>query len=96
MAAGAPVWQDEHMKITLKLFATLEQYLPAQRKAHNEADVEVPGGASIADVLARFGVPRDQVHLVLLNGRFIDADSIDDVQLAEGQALAVWPPVAGG
>ncbi len=84
------------MRITLKLFATLEQYLPPQRSAHNEAVVEVADDAGIADVLAQFGVPRDQVHLVLVDGHFIDADRIDEVCLRDGQSLAVWPPVAGG
>ena len=84
------------MRITLKLFATLEKYLPAARKAHNEAVVEVPDGASAAEVLRRFGVPREEVHLVLVDGRFVQADALDDVRLKDGEALAVWPPVAGG
>ncbi len=84
------------MHITLKLFATLENYLPPGRSAHNEAVVEVPEGASVADVLRRFGVPREEVHLVLVDGRFVQADALEDVRLEEGQALAVWPPVAGG
>jgi len=84
------------MRITLKLFATLEKYLPASRSAHNEAVVEVPDGASVAEVLRRFGVPREEVHLVLVDGRFAPADALDAVRLEQGQALAVWPPVAGG
>ena len=84
------------MRITLKLFATLEKYLPAARKAHNEAEVEVPDGASVADVLRQFGVPREEVHLVLVDGRFVQADALGKVRLEDGQALAVWPPVAGG
>ena len=84
------------MRITLKLFATLEKYLPTARRAHNEAVVEVPEGISIADALRRFGVPREEVHLVLVDGRFISTDALEDLRLAEGQALAVWPPVAGG
>ena len=84
------------MRITLKLFATLEKYLPTARKAHNGAEVEVPDGASVADVLRQLGVPREEVHLVLVDGRFVPEDALEEVRLEEGQALAVWPPVAGG
>jgi len=84
------------MRITLKLFATLEKYLPAARKGHNEAEMDVPEGVSVADVLDRLGVPREEVHLVLVDGRFVPVDALEEVRLEEGQALAVWPPVAGG
>ncbi|HHN73472.1 MAG TPA: MoaD/ThiS family protein [Thermopetrobacter sp.] len=84
------------MRITLKLFATLEKYLPAARDAHNAARVEVADGASVAEVLRGFGVPPEEVHLVLLDGRFVPPDTLEDVRLEEGRTLAVWPPVAGG
>ena len=84
------------MHITLKLFATLEKYLPPGRGAHNEAVVEVPDGASVAEVLRQLGVPREEVHLVLVDGRFVPVDALNEVRLKEGQALAIWPPVAGG
>ena len=84
------------MRITLKLFATLEKYLPGARTAHNEAAMEVADGASVAEVLRSRGVPREEVHLVLVDGRFIPVDALETTRLAEGQALAVWPPVAGG
>jgi len=58
--------------------------------------VEAPDGASVAEVLRQFGVPREEVHLVLVDGRFVPTDALDSVRLEEGQALAVWPPVAGG
>ncbi len=84
------------MRITLKLFATLEKYLPSKRAGHNEAVVEVPEGASIAKVLRRFGVPREEVHLALIDGVYVSPEELDGVKLKEGQTLAVWPPVAGG
>jgi len=84
------------MRITLKLFATLEQYLPAQRQGHNEAVVELAEGSSIGEVLRRLGVPREQVHLVLLDGQHVAAEQLDSTTVPEGASLAVWPPVAGG
>ena len=83
------------MRITLKLFASLGQFLPAGAKA-NAAQVEVPDGASAHQVLAQFAVPLAQAHLVLLNGTYLDAGARERSLIKDGDALAVWPPVAGG
>jgi molybdopterin converting factor small subunit len=83
------------MKITLKLFATLEQYLPPGG-THNVAEVEVEQGASIGQVVDSFGIPREQLHMVLVDGHHVPLEEIDRRQLKPGEALAIWPPVAGG
>ena len=83
------------MRITLKLFATLGQYLPADARA-NAAEVDVPDGASAHAVLDQFKVPRERAHLVMVNGIYLDARARDVCALQAGDALAIWPPVAGG
>ncbi len=83
------------MRITLKLFATLGQYLPPEARA-NAVEVEVPDGATAHEVLGRFRVPLEKVHLVLLNGVYLDARAREERRIEADDALAVWPPVAGG
>lgn len=83
------------MKITLKLYASLGAYLPAGA-ARNEADLDVPEGTTVGDLLTRHQVPRKACHLILINGNFTPPASADAKVLAEGDAVAVWPPVAGG
>lgn len=83
------------MKITLKLFATLGTYLPQQRQG-NLVDVEVPDGSTPDALIERFAVPADMVHLVLLNGVYLDSNQRASVALKPGDTVAVWPPVAGG
>lgn len=83
------------MRITLKLFASLGQFLPAGAKA-NAFQAEVPDGASAHQVLERFGVPRESVHLVMLNGVYLDAAARDQDLIKVDDVLAIWPPVAGG
>jgi molybdopterin converting factor small subunit len=83
------------MRITLKLFATLGRYLPDGAKA-NAVAVDVPAGSTAHDVLDRFDVPREKVHLVLLNGVYLDLAARDATAIEPGDALAAWPPVAGG
>ena len=83
------------MKVTLKLFATLGTYLPRERQG-NLVEVEVPDGTTPDALIERFGVPGDMVHLVLLNGVYLDPGQRAGRALTSGDTVAVWPPVAGG
>lgn len=83
------------MQITLKLYASLGVYLPPHAE-RNEAAVDVAEGTTILEVLDRYQVPRASCHLVLRNGIFQPPATRDKVHLEPGDAIAVWPPVAGG
>lgn len=83
------------MKITLKLYASLGMFLPPGAK-RNMIDVEIEDGATVGDVLAQHQVPRENCHLILVNGTFAPPAIAGSRKLADGDALAVWPPVAGG
>lgn len=83
------------VRITLKLMATLTDYLPQPRQGHQMA-LDIPAGATIPDVVERFRLPWKLVHLVLVNGVYIDPDQRDSRVLQDGETLAIWPPVAGG
>ncbi len=84
------------MKITFKLFATLTDYLPTQARRSNIIELDVTPGASISQVIEPFGLPPKLVHLVLVNGRYIEPAQRPRTTLAEGDVLAIWPPIAGG
>lgn len=83
------------MTITLKLFALLSRYLPPGAAA-NQIDLVVEEGATPGTVIASVNLPRAHCHLVLVNGLFVPPGEIDTLRLKDGDALAIWPPVAGG
>ena len=83
------------VQITLKLMATLTDYLPQPRQGH-QITLDIAPGTSIQDVVERFRLPWKLVHLVLVNGVYIAPDQRDTRVLQEGETLAIWPPVAGG
>ncbi len=84
------------MQVTLKLFASLTTYLPPDKKNGIEADIDVPEGETIGDMIARFGIPTKSAHLVMVNGVYIKPNERDQYVLKEKDALAICPPVAGG
>lgn len=84
------------MQITFKLYATLTDYLPVDKRRSNQVTLEVKPHATVAEVIAPFDLPPKQVHLVLINGHFVPPAERASRTLNEGDVLAVWPPIAGG
>lgn len=84
------------MHITFKLFASLGDYLPASVRPGNEMRLPVAEGATITQVIEPFGLPPKLVHLVLVNGKYIEPAQRGTHVLQEGDVLAIWPPIAGG
>ena len=84
------------MQVTLKLFAGLASYLPPSKKNGVEADIVVPEGSTIGDMIELYKIPNKSVHLVMVNGVYINPDQRISYVLKENDALAICPPVAGG
>lgn len=83
------------MRLTVKLYATLSDYLPAGSK-NNRVVLEADENASVHAVLQPFMLPPALTHLVLVNGVFIPREERSATVLCDGDTLAVWPPIAGG
>jgi sulfur carrier protein ThiS len=86
--------------ITVKLFATLSDYLPHEMngrvRVYNELPIDVAEGTTVQMVIDQFHVPPGMAHLVLVNGIFVPRAARATHPLRSGDALAVWPPIAGG
>jgi sulfur carrier protein ThiS len=52
--------------------------------------------APISQIIEPFGLPPKMVHLVLVNGTYIEPGQRLTHTLREGDVLAIWPPIAGG
>lgn len=84
------------MKATLKLFATLSKFLPAEAQRTSRIDLELEPGTSVQSLIDRYRIPPEQCALVLVNGAFVAPADRATKLLAEGDTLAIWPPVGGG
>jgi molybdopterin converting factor small subunit len=77
--------------VEVRLFATLAQFLPTGSKA-GSAVLDLPEGAIISDVTRRLGIPPGLDRVVLVNGTDVDGDA----RLHDGDAIDIFPPLAGG
>jgi sulfur carrier protein ThiS len=84
------------IRMTLKLYASLTQYLPEQFRKLHAMPMVVDKSATIEAIVAPLGMPPALVKLVVLNGVFIPPSERAARRFAEGDVLAIWPPIAGG
>jgi len=83
------------MRVRVKLFAMLSGYLPPG-STDNETELELDTGTTVGGVTKRLGLADEVCHLVLVNGLYVEPSARDGHVLLDGDALAIWPPVAGG
>ena len=84
------------MKITFKRFDTLTDLLAPAARRSNQVERDRERTATIQQIIEPFGMPPKLVHLVLVNGKYIEPDLRLSTTLREGDVLAIWPPIAGG
>ena len=84
------------MKLSLKLFASLTDYLPLDSRVGNRVELEVDADTTINQIIDTYRLPVKLVHLVLVNGVYVAPDQRATRTLVDGDVLAMWPPIAGG
>lgn len=79
------------MKIRLRLFANLADYLPPDAEGDG-VTLELPDGALVSDVLATLRIPARVPYLGVVNGHEVE----DTQPLHDGDELTIFPPLSGG
>jgi molybdopterin converting factor small subunit len=79
--------QDMTLHITIKLFATLRGYAPA-----NTDRYAVAPGTTVADVVRDLNIPVKDAKLIFINSIRRELDT----PLQDGDRLGIFPPVGGG
>ena len=74
------------MKLEIKLFASLQKFMPKAEK------VELADNCTVFDLLKEMGINSSEVAITLVNGRHVELDQT----LYEGETVAIFPPIAGG
>jgi len=79
------------MQVRVKLFATLCRYF-SNAAPGIPFEIELPEGATLADLVDRLKLPHEEVKVFFVNGR---ARPID-WPLKSGDEVGIFPLVAGG
>ena len=79
------------MKVEVRLFATLERYLPPGAQGDG-VSLDLPAGATVGDVAEALEIPSEMSCLTVVNGH----DAPSNHVLAPGDVLSMFPPLAGG
>lgn len=75
------------MQITLKVFATLRNYL-----ASGESVYAHEGPLTIRQLLKTHNIPEAEATIILVNGLHSSLDK----ELKDGDTVSIFPPVGGG
>ncbi len=79
------------MKVEVKLFATMKEFLPG-RGDYGATFFEFDEGATVATLLDRLKIPIDMPKIVLINGQA----SKPERELRDGDVVSIFPPLVGG
>lgn len=74
------------MNVDVRLFASLRQ------ARFQQAKMDLREGETLAELLDRLQIRPHEVGISMVNGRHATADQ----PLAEGDSVALFPPIAGG
>ena len=79
------------MKVIIKVLGTLGKMCKVELNG-NKAELSVPNGAAVKDVINLIGLPLDIAKINLINGRSAKFDS----PVNDGDTISILPPIAGG
>jgi molybdopterin converting factor small subunit len=79
------------VRVEVHLFATLAAYLPAGT-AGDSVTLEVPDGTTVGEIVRVLKIPEHLDCVRVVNGHDIPSEH----PLSDGDALSLFPPLAGG
>ena len=79
------------MKITVKLFGTLQRDFPGYDSGKG-LSVELPDGASIGNLLARLNIPEAKGYFISMNNAIAKPDD----KLVDNTTVMILQALAGG
>jgi molybdopterin converting factor small subunit len=79
------------MQIELALFASLSARYPVGGSGREPRPLDIEDGTTVGALIERIGLA-DELRITFVNGRHAS----DDRPLAQGDRLAIFPPIAGG
>ena len=79
------------MRVTVTCFGAMRDYLPNGPDG-NQAELDLPSGATVGDLVDALAAPRRLVHALLVD----ELQGHMGQELHEGAAVTLMPPFSGG
>ena len=79
------------MNVEVRLYAGL--HTESVRSSGDVFSVPLAEGATLSDLFSHLGIQPDLVHLAIVNGQILHDRA---ARLADGDRVALFPPVGGG
>jgi molybdopterin converting factor small subunit len=80
------------MQVELRLLGGMRSYLREEDRGRGFSRLDVADEVTCAGLMELTGIDKTRTLVVLVNGRHAEPDR----KLAQGDVIAVFPPVAGG
>ncbi|MEN9726178.1 MAG: ThiS family [Pseudomonadota bacterium] len=83
------------MQVNVKLLGWMRQFLAEHIEHFDERDMDLPEGATAADLVAQLGFS-DTEFMLMRNGTKVPQSDFPSTVLTDGDALLFVPPLKGG
>ena len=83
------------MKVRVKLLSPAGG-MPAGFDEYGEAEMDVPAGTSLADVMDRISLPKEEAYTSLVSGQAVVPDDRAGHALSDGDEVTLLPAIQGG
>ena len=81
------------MKVTVKMSGLIAKFVPGSAEG---VEVSLLDGATVSSMMTRLGLPGNETYLVIVNDSTVPKDKRATHKLAEGDRIAIVPPLKGG
>ena len=78
--------------IKVKAYADLTKYLSPKEEKHEVLFDNKGEKVKIKDIREYYKIPKEKVHIILLNGRHVE----EDCEAGDGDTIVFFSPVGGG
>lgn len=82
-------------EVTVKLFASLAK-IASENIGGEIKTYSLDPDDTITDIVNKANLGHKNLHLIILNGTYVDKEKRSSTALSDGDVLAFWPPVVGG
>jgi len=84
------------MEIELKLFMMFKKYGPPEQK-DGRSRMQIESGTRFIDILNAINMPIEEDKIIVINGiSHKQCDEVNELEIKDGDIVAIFPPIAGG